>query len=240
MRMYTTRFVQTGEELFDCYSDVVYYFPTDVRQVYLWTRHAFLCHCDVCTGRSSSGLDDDYHDDDDDETSDPKRERLLILARQLVDDIGATFLYSPDFEEHVWKTMEGQDEDDHYKQDGIEIPQWQNANGTTNYKKIYLRRRSSSDLEDVCRPKRTHLDAILEYLDLLKELKIDHDCLDSYELAFDLAVFLQETMYLEKFQLGEMCHKLYQVRRGNDHPDTLAFQERWETAKRQIGVSSKD
>ena len=247
MRMYTTRFVQKGDELFDCYSDVVYYFPTDVRQVYLWTRHAFLCRCDVCSGHPSSGssglVDDDVENENENEndTSDPKRERLLTLARRLVKDIGATFLHSPDFEEQVWKTMEGQDGDDHYDQDGSGLPKWQDANGSINYKKsIVSGRRSPSDLDRVCTPKRVHLDAILEYLDLLKELKIDHDCLDSYELAFDLAVFLQETMYLQKFQLGEMCYKLYQIRKGNDHPDTLAFQEKWDTTKRELRLGFDD
>ena len=53
VRMYTTRDVQAGEELLDCYSDVVYHPDVAVRRAVLQKRFGFCCTCHVCSEQNS-------------------------------------------------------------------------------------------------------------------------------------------------------------------------------------------
>jgi hypothetical protein len=75
-------------------------------------------------------------------------------------------------------------------------------------------------------PKQYHLDAILEYIQLLEEEGIDHDCLECYELAYDFATFLGRSDYLEQFSLHEKCLNLYKLSKGPKHKATKKFRNK--------------
>jgi hypothetical protein len=74
IRMYTTRDVQPGEELTDCYSDVVYHGSREFRQEYLEEKFHFQCQCHAICCNSSLDIV---------KVSDERRSRLKFLTMML-------------------------------------------------------------------------------------------------------------------------------------------------------------
>jgi hypothetical protein len=73
MRLYTTCDVQAGEELCQCYSDMVYFCNRVERGEYLKRKFNFDCNCRGCNGDDEQLLCE----------SDTRRERLRLLAETL-------------------------------------------------------------------------------------------------------------------------------------------------------------
>ena len=79
MRMYTTRDVQPGDELYSCYSDVVYHASREFRQAYMEFKFHFECQCSaICSNGSLNII----------QSSNDRRSQLkflsLILAERAV------------------------------------------------------------------------------------------------------------------------------------------------------------
>ena len=102
-RMFTTRDVKQGTELFDCYSDVVYHEPAWVRQLFLTEKYNFDCRCDAC---ASTAVEQ--------EESDGRRMQMKEIAKTLSKRIGATFLYDEHFSLEVKRITGECDESDPY------------------------------------------------------------------------------------------------------------------------------
>lgn len=75
MRLYTSSDVEAGEELCQCYSDMVYFCSRIERREYLQRKFNFDC---VCRGCSNDGDDEQLLNE-----SDTRRERLRFLAKAL-------------------------------------------------------------------------------------------------------------------------------------------------------------
>lgn len=81
MRLYTTCDVKEGEELYTCYSDMVYFHNRIDRREFLRRKFNFTCICSGCN--SSSGKEDDDEEQQRLIQSDTRRERLRFLAESL-------------------------------------------------------------------------------------------------------------------------------------------------------------
>ena len=76
MRMYTTRDVQPGEELYSCYSDVVYHGSREFRQAYMDVKFNFECQCSaICSNGSLNII----------KASDGRRSQLKFLSLMLAE-----------------------------------------------------------------------------------------------------------------------------------------------------------
>ncbi|GFH47568.1 hypothetical protein CTEN210_04043 [Chaetoceros tenuissimus] len=76
MRMYTTRDVQPGEELYSCYSDVVYHGSRDFRQAYMDVKFNFECQCSaICSNGDLNII----------KASDGRRSQLKLLSLMLAE-----------------------------------------------------------------------------------------------------------------------------------------------------------
>ena len=75
MRLYTTSDVEAGEELCQCYSDMVYFCNRNERREYLQRKFNFDC---ICRGCSYDGDNEQLLNE-----SDTRRERLRFLAKAL-------------------------------------------------------------------------------------------------------------------------------------------------------------
>lgn len=197
-RIFTTRDIQKGQELCDCYSDVVYHEPANVRKLFLKAKYSFDCRCDACT----------YPASEQDE-SDERRMNLKEIAKQLSTRIGASFMYNEHFDREIQAVTgesDGSDEEDY---------SWRTANeGVCNSKKM--------------RPKSDDLYNLLDYVELLQKEGIDHDMIECMELAFDLAVFLNDEVVLNQqlYQMGDNVLKLYEIAKGDGHKLTKQFRKK--------------
>jgi SET domain len=244
MRLWTTRMVHKGEELLDCYSDVVYHQPIDKRRWYLWTKYQFWCTCPKCR---LEDVDDDEEDNTQNDKADQysthhhaeqsnnQRMRLQQIAQELYQHVdGAEILYSPALEQEVDRIMMQEDnitmsQNDFY-QDAVVVnevskrmeqrqqqqQQQQQYSSLSNIKNNNNNKKKSE-------PKPRHLDLLLEYLDLLQQEGLDHDTLDVWVLTYELATFLNATHILHHYQVRERCCYFYQLHKGEHHPHTRAF-----------------
>ena len=137
--------------MLDCYSDVVYHYPTLTRQVFLWNHYHFDCQCPVCL---QTLLQDDDHDDQDhctDQASDDRRSRLHVLAKMLAQDLQVAFLYTSDFDHQVTSLMDTVEEDE--KDDGNGLRNGVSASETVFAKqpplaRCFRRLRNEKQLEE--------------------------------------------------------------------------------------------
>ncbi|KAG7343638.1 SET methyltransferase domain containing protein [Nitzschia inconspicua] len=255
MRLWTTRFVHEGEELHDCYSDVVYHQPAYRRQLYLHSKYQFYCQCVACCrwGYGSVTEKDDNNDQDDkddliQEQSDVRRWRIQQIAKNLHDELGIDFLYSPTLEEEVEQIVmaseNNQEEESHHSHGSINdsedtlsttFPSLakkhsyhrdNNGSSSSSFSSSIPFKHHQHNPNRKQQPKTRHLDLVLEYLELLQQEGIDHDTLDVWMLAYDLAVFLRATNILQHYRLADTCWQVQLVHKGQRHPTTLSLQEK--------------
>lgn len=81
IRIYSLRKIRAGETMCISYSDVIYFFPRDVRRPYLLSAMRFECACARCDVATDSGI------------SDENRRRLKKIAAELKHRVNST-LYS--------------------------------------------------------------------------------------------------------------------------------------------------
>ena len=197
--MFTTRDVQKGQELCDCYSDVVYHEPAYVRGLFLKAKYSFDCRCDACTYPILEQ-----------EESDERRMNLKEVAKGLSARIGASFLYNEKFDREIQAVTGECDDSDE------EDYSWSTAyEGPCSKHKM---RPTSDDLYN-----------LLDYIELLQKEGIDHDMIECMELAFDLAVFLNNESVLQQHELtrlGENVLKLCEIAKGEKHKLTKQFRKK--------------
>eukprot|EP00804_Cyclotella_cryptica_P006772 CCRYP_019533-RB/>CCRYP_019533-RB protein AED:0.01 eAED:0.01 QI:28/1/1/1/1/1/2/247/376 len=97
-RVFTTRDIRKGEQLFCCYSDIVYHEPAWVRRLFLDQKYHFDCQCNACSGETV--------------TSDEQRCQMKEIAMKLSWRIGAAFLYDKTFDEEVQRITGEYDEEE--------------------------------------------------------------------------------------------------------------------------------
>jgi hypothetical protein len=102
--MFTTRNIKKGEELCDCYSDVIYHEPAWIRQIFLKEKYNFDCQCEACASPIFER-----------EESDATRIHLKEIATTLSMRIGATFLYNEQFSREVQQITGEDDSYDDYE-----------------------------------------------------------------------------------------------------------------------------
>jgi len=241
MRMYTTRNVKKGEELTSCYSDIVYHEVKRVRVKYLSGRLGFRCACDACGCDSDSSSSSSVVSV---RKSDERRRYLRELAMILADSLGVTFLYSEEFAQEVKREIGEQEDEDscsdfEYETDDDDDDDddtlYQNDNSgynktaTNNIRKSI--RNTTTQLSKKVRPKTSDLDTVIEYIRLLEKEGIDHDILDCYELAFDLAVFLEARDCMKLYNLHHACLELYELSKGVKHKKTKKFRSKLRKAE---------
>jgi hypothetical protein len=198
--MFTTRNIKRGDELCDCYSDVVYHEPFWVRQIFLKEKYSFDCRCKACTMSTIQQQE-----------SDERRMHLKEIAKLLSARIGASFLYNQEFDREVQciiandgENESSEDEDDYGNWDGNAL----NANKL--------------------RPTVDDLHNLLGYIEILNKEGINHDIVECMELAFDLAVFLNDNDALQHNHLGQNVLRLYRVTKGERHRKTRKFRKKLE------------
>lgn len=208
IRVYTTRFVPSGEELCDCYSDVVYYQAQQVRKVFFKIKFGFNCQCVLCRVDDCDTLMIGRVIE-----SNNQRKRLKELAIILSERLGADFLYSPSFGKEVARIIkanngsyddgdETSDEDVENDRDMYTVNDCQRYNS----QKGILQRQSRNS---TFKPRGIDLDMMLEYLELLENEGLDHDIAAAYELCYDVAMFLGDRDCIK-------CYKL-RVSKGERH-----------------------
>lgn len=204
MRMYTSRGVKAGEELTDCYSDVVYHNASTERYIFLKMRYGFDCACKACN----------ITDDDRRMAGDERRERLKDIAIGLGEKLGAHFLYSAKFDEDVQTCIDTfcglLDENDEGSANAITLE-------STHHRPL-----ANSNQTNI-KPNRIDLDLLIEYIELSREEGLLHDALPLFELTYDVARFLGETDCIREFGLGDTCLKLLEVSKGEKHKMTRKF-----------------
>ena len=204
MRMYTSRDIKAGEELTDCYSDVVYHNASTERGIFLKMRYGFDCACKACN------IDADELN----KNSDERRERLKEIAIVLSEKVGAHFLYSASFDDDVQNLIDTfcglLDENDEGNMNAIAV-------GPTHH------RPSSHSSQRSIKPNRSDLDLLMEYIELSREEGLLHDSTSLFELAFDVASYLGETECIREYGLGDTCLKLLEVSKGEKHKMTRKF-----------------
>jgi hypothetical protein len=233
MRLWTTRLVHQGEELFDCYSDVVYHQPIEKRRLYLYTKYLFWCTCPKCChfkeDDNDQEDDDHHHPNDTTEQSDNRRLRLQQIAKELYQQVdGAEILYSPELEQEVDRIVMIQE---NYHPDYAVVETLRQMDRPQQYHHQHQQQQQqqqqyNSDMKKKKKksePKPRHLDLLLEYLDLLQQEGLDHDTLDVWQLAYELATFLNATHILHHYQLPQRCWHYYQLHKGENHPQSQAF-----------------
>jgi hypothetical protein len=197
-RMFTTRDIKRGEELCDCYSDVVYHEPSWVRRIFLKEKYSFDCRCVACTMSTAQQ-----------EESDERRMHLKEIAKLLSARVGASFLFNQQFDREV-QCFANDDGEDESSED-----EYQHGNRTANVPNASKLRPTADDLYN-----------LLEYIDILNKEGINHDIVECMELAFDLAVFLNDKDTLQHKHLGQSVLTLYQVTKGEKHRKTRQFRKR--------------
>jgi len=94
IRLFTTRRVLPGEELFYCYNDVVYHHSARVRRAFLKHTYGFDCTCAACNAAAFA------------DKSDRRRRTIACLSRYLSIHAGASFLYIEGFEDTIRSVRE--------------------------------------------------------------------------------------------------------------------------------------
>eukprot|EP00956_Cyclotella_meneghiniana_P015285 scaffold23234_cov67-Cyclotella_meneghiniana.AAC.5 len=226
IRMYTTRFVSSGEELCDCYSDVVYYQTQQVRKVFFEVKFGFNCQCLLCkVDKDSDALMIARVVE-----SNRRRKRLKELAIILSDRLHADFLYSPSFADEVARIVrsyngscddvdETSDEDVEGDRDMYTADDCQRYN--TQKGKLQTQTRNSR-----FKPKDMDLDMMLEYIELLENEGMDHDIAAAYELCYDVAIFLGDRECIRQYKLGQRCLDVLKVSKGERHRITKKYRAR--------------
>ena len=204
MRMYTSRDIKAGEELSDCYSDVVYHNAITERGVFLKMRYGFDCACRACN----------ITDDDRRMASAERRERLKEIAIGLSEKLGAHFLYSAKFDDDVQNVIDTfcglLDENDEGNANAITLE-------STHHRPLaYLNQAN-------IKPNRIDLDSLMEYIELSREEGLLHDAVSLFELTYDVARYLGEIDCIREFGLGDTCLKLLEVSKGEKHRLTRKF-----------------
>jgi hypothetical protein len=136
---------------------------------------------------------------------------LKEIVKLLSARIGASFLYNQEFDREVQciiandgENESSEDEDDYGNWDGNAL----NANKL--------------------RPTVDDLHNLLGYIEILKKEGINHDIVECMELAFDLAVFLNDNDALQHNHLGQNVLRLYRVTKGERHRKTRKFRKKLE------------
>ena len=224
IRMYTTRDVQAGETLCTCYSDVVYHFGRDKRQAYLKGALNFDCACSACHPAHSSNITDGGDDSekkarDAIQASDEHRRRLKEIAIELRGRLGSTCsLYDSVFSMSVNEYHQR-----HIASAGVAS---RDADAKVDIERRREQLREKARLRKLSREipiGEYDLNLIGEYLDLLEKEGIDHDLLQVYEMAYDVAAGVQCP---SKYEWADKCLNLYLLAKGADHPKTRAFHEK--------------
>lgn len=93
IRLFTTKSIMAGEELYLSYNEVVYYHSTAVRKAVLQFKYKFDCRCIACGSRDTTDSDD-------------RRRQLGQIAYELAREVpGAHFLYDENFENGIDSIM---------------------------------------------------------------------------------------------------------------------------------------
>ncbi len=239
-RMFTTRDVKKGEELLDCYSDVVYHEPAWVRRAFLKEKYNFDCQCSACLPLFKAVEQNDLHEVSLVE-SDNRRKSLKEIAITLSNRIGASFLYNEKFDEEIQNTVskirysEYRDGDELSTDSEADDSWYVDINGVaTNL--CFSKSIRGNGNKGKFKPNPDDLYNILDYIHLLRQEGIDHDAIECIELAFDLAIFLKDKHVLKTYNLGNECLKLYEVSKGKNHKSTKSFKKKLHKA--QAGLLS--
>lgn len=103
------------------------------------------------------------------------------------------------------------------------------ASNEVNSKAYSPERRKTRDKRrratDAVIPEKKDLENLVEYIQLLEDEKLDHDILQCYELAYNLAVFLKAESKLTN-NLGSKCLELFTVSFGDTHSKTKAIRNK--------------
>ena len=131
--------------------------------------------------------------------------------------IGANFLYNHQFAKDVQRIAYA---DDHASDSDDEYETSRNGNHPNSANKL---KPSSDDLY-----------TLLEYIDILNKEGVDHDILECMELAFDLAVFLDDRLTLQQYGLGDNVLQLYELTKGEKHKKTRLFRKKLDKMNRSL------
>lgn len=229
-RMFTTRDVKKGEELFDCYSDVVYHEPAWVRRAFLKEKYNFDCQCSACSPSFVAFQNNDIHEEFLVE-SDNRRKSLKEIAITLSNRIGASFLYNENFDEEIQNTVSKirsseYSDSDEIPTDSEDDDSWNvDINGVATNLSFSKNSRNGGN-KGKFKPTSDDLYNLLDYIHLLRQEGIDHDAVECIELAFDLAVHLNDRHVLKTYNLGNECLNLYEVSKGTNHKSTKSFRKK--------------
>ncbi|KAL7537315.1 hypothetical protein ACHAXR_007733 [Thalassiosira sp. AJA248-18] len=208
IRIYSLRKIKAGETLCISYSDVIYFFPRDVRRSYLIGAMRFECACTRCDVATDSAV------------SDENRKRLKKIAAELKHRVNST-LYNAEFCMQVGEVAKRMSSKDVH----IELKILPSTSSTKQQQRQLELLREKVRLRKLSKtiPTGQHdIDLIVEYINIAEREKVDFDMLPVYRLAYDVALEAGTSVPPKEYW-AQRYLELITCAKGPDHPETLRF-----------------